>query len=117
MGDRTLQMRRFQAQDASVLIYRRRCWDSTRVSFYRHNMSLSCLHFEALIKDRILIASLYVNKMAFLERGCGEPRSRRLVIIHSKHGQGMQWRANPPESNLQTFLSEDQGSTVIFRPA
>lgn len=31
---------------------------------------------------------LYVNKMAFLERGCGEFRSiyTCLVIIHSKYG-------------------------------
>lgn len=46
------------------------------------------LRFKATIKEIILIASLCVNKMAFLERGCGELRSRCLVIIHSKYGQG-----------------------------
>ena len=46
------------------------------------------LGFKATVKELILIASLYVNKMAFIERGCGELRSRCLVIIHSKYGQG-----------------------------
>lgn len=43
---------------------------------------------KAQVKELILIASLCVNKMAFLERGCGELRSRCLIIIHSKYGQG-----------------------------
>lgn len=46
------------------------------------------LGFKASVKKLILIASLCVNKMAFLERGCGELRSRCLIIIHSKYGQG-----------------------------
>lgn len=42
------------------------------------------LGFKAPLKELILIASLYVNKMAFLERGCGELRSR--CLVHSKYG-------------------------------
>lgn len=44
------------------------------------------LELKASLKELILITSLCVNKMAFLERGCGELRSRCLVIIHSKYG-------------------------------
>lgn len=46
---------------------------------------VAVLGVKAPLKEIILIVRVYVNKMAFHERGCGELHSRCLVITYSKY--------------------------------